>query len=100
MSKIKIMALGGLNENGKNTYVIEVDNALFIFDAGIKFVSDQMYGIDYIIPDYDYLVKNQKRIKGLFLTHGHPENALGVFDLVKVLPNIKIFATRYTIEYL
>lgn len=100
MSKIKIMALGGLNENGKNTYIVEVDSAIFIFDAGIKFVSEQMYGIDYIIPDYDYLVKNHKRIKGLFLTHAHPENALGVFDLVKVLPNIKIFATKYTIEYL
>ena len=56
MSKIKIMALGGLNENGKNTYCIEVDNAIFIFDVGIKFVSEEMYGIDYIIPDYDYLV--------------------------------------------
>lgn len=100
MSKIKIMALGGLNENGKNTYVVEVDNSIFIFDAGIKFVSEQMYGIDYIIPDYDYLVKNRKRIKGLFLTHAHPENALGVFDLIKVLPNIKVFATKYTIEYL
>ncbi len=100
MSKIKIMALGGLNENGKNTYVIEVDNALFIFDAGIKFVSEQMYGIDYIIPDYDYLIKNKKRIRGLFLTHAHPENVGGVFDLVKVLPNIKIFATKFTIEYL
>lgn len=100
MSKIKIMALGGLNENGKNTYVIEVDNALFIFDAGIKFASEQMYGIDYIIPDYDYLIKNKKRIKGVFLTHGHPENVLGVFDLVKALPGIKVFATKYTIEYL
>lgn len=100
MSKIKIMALGGLNENGKNTYVIEVDNAIFIFDAGIKFASEQMYGIDYIIPDYDYLIKNKKRIKGLFLTHAHPENVGAVFDLVNVLPNLKIFATKYTIEYL
>lgn len=100
MSKIKIMALGGLNENGKNTYVVEVDNSIFVFDAGIKFVSEMMYGIDYIIPDYDYLVKNKKRIKGLFLTHAHPENVMGVFDLIKVLPDIKIFATKYTIEYL
>ena len=100
MSKIKIMALGGLNENGKNTYCVEVDNSLFIFDAGIKFANEQMYGIDYIIPDYDYLIKNKKRIKGLFLTHAHPENVLGVFDLIKVLPNVKIFATKYTIEYL
>ncbi len=100
MSKIKIMALGGLNENGKNTYCIEVDGSIFIFDVGIKFVSEEMYGIDYIIPDYDYLVKNKKRIRGIFLTHAHPENVDGIFDLVKVLPNVKIFATKYTIEYL
>ena len=100
MSKIKIMALGGLNENGKNTYAIEVDDAIFIFDCGIKFAIEMMYGIDYIIPDYDYLIKNKKRIKGLFLTHAHPENVFGVFDILKVLPNIKVFATKYTIEYL
>lgn len=100
MSKIKIMAMGGLNENGKNTYVVEVDNSIFIFDAGIKFVSEDMFGIDYIIPDYEYLIKNKRKIRGLFLTHAHPENVGGVFDLVKVLPNIKIFATKFTIEYL
>lgn len=100
MSKIKIMAMGGLNENGKNTYIVEVDNAIFIFDAGIKFVAEEMYGIDYIIPDYEYLIKNKKRIKGLFLTHAHPENVGGVFDLTKALPGIKIFASKFTIEYL
>lgn len=100
MSKIKIMALGGLNENGKNTYVIEVDDAIFIFDCGIKYASEIMYGIDYIVPDYDYLIKNKRRIKGIFLTHAHPDNVFGIFDILKVLPNIKIFATKYTIEYL
>lgn len=100
MSKIKIMAMGGLNENGKNTYIVEVDNAMFIFDAGIKFVSEEMYGIDYIIPDYEYLIKNKKKIKGVFLTHAHPENIGGIFDLLKVLPNLKVFATKYTLEYL
>lgn len=100
MSKIKIMALGGLNENGKNTYVIDVDDSIFIFDAGIKFVSEEMYGVDYIIPDYSYLVKNKKKIRGLFLTHAHPENVGAVFDLVKTIPGIHIYATKYTIEYL
>ncbi len=100
MSKIKIMALGGLNENGKNTYVVEVDGAIFIFDAGLKYATDEMYGVDYTVPDYDYLVKNKKRIKGLFLTHSHPENAGGIFDMLKILPNLKVFATKYTIEYL
>lgn len=100
MSKIKIMAMGGLNENGKNTYVIEIDNSMFIFDAGIKFAGDEMFGIDYILPDYEYLIKNKKKIKGVFLTHAHPENAGGIFDLMKVLPNIKVFATKYTCLYL
>ncbi len=100
MSKIKLMALGGLNENGKNTYIVEVDKSIFIFDCGLKFASDKMFGIDYVIPDYSYLVKNKKNIKGLFLSHAHPENIGGIFDLVKAIPNLKIFATKYTIEYL
>ena len=62
MSKIKIFSLGGLNENGKNTYIVEIDEKIFILDAGLKYANDSMYGIDYIIPDYDYLVKNKKRI--------------------------------------
>lgn len=100
MSKIKIMAMGGLNENGKNTYCIEVDGSIFIFDVGIKFANEEMYGIDYIIPDYDYLIKNRKRIRGVFLTHAHPENVDGIFDLAKAIPGVKIFATKFTIEYL
>ena len=82
MAKIKIFSLGGLNENGKNTYVIEVDGDIYIFDCGLKYATGNMLGIDYIIPDFDYLVKNQKRIKGLFLTHGHYENMGAVYDLV------------------
>ena len=53
MSKIKIFALGGLNEIGKNMYCVEVDKDLFIFDAGLKYSSDNMLGVDYIIPNYD-----------------------------------------------
>ena len=56
MSKIKMFALGGLNESGKNTYVIEIDNKIFIFDCGLKYATDSMYGIDYIIPNYQYLI--------------------------------------------
>ena len=55
MSKIKIFGLGGLNEMGKNTYVIEIDGKIFIMDAGIKYANDSMYGIDYILPNYKYL---------------------------------------------
>ena len=69
MSKIKIFSLGGLNENGKNMYVVEVDQDIFVFDAGLKYDNDQNLGIDYIIPNFDYIVKNKNRVKGIFLTH-------------------------------
>ena len=96
MSKIKIFSLGGLDENGKNTYVVEIDKSIFVFDCGLKYPMGNMLGIDYIIPDFDYLVKNRKRVKGVFLTHGHYENMGGVSDLVKNIPEIKLFATKYT----
>lgn len=96
MAKIKIFSLGGLNENGKNTYVIEVNNDIYIFDCGLKYAMGNMLGIDYIIPDFDYLVKNQRRIKGLFLTHGHYENMGAVSDLVSSIKNLRIFATKFT----
>ena len=60
MSKIKIFSLGGLNENGKNMYVVNVDEDIFVFDAGIKYDNDLNLGIDYIIPKFDYLIKNKK----------------------------------------
>ena len=100
MSKIRIFGLGGLNESGKNTYVVEVDEKIFVFDCGIKYATDSMYGIDYIIPDYKYLIENQNRIVGVFITHAHLENMGGVFDLVRNIPNIKIYVTPYTKEYL
>ena len=96
MSKIKIMGLGGLNETGKNTYIVEVDNFIYIFDCGLKYATENLYGIDYIIPDFEYLVKNKRRIKGLFLTHGHYENMGATNDLLKLIPNLKVYATRYT----
>ena len=100
MSKIRIFGLGGLNESGKNTYVVEVDEKIFVFDCGIKYATDSMYGIDYIIPNYKYLIENQNRIVGVFITHAHLENMGGVFDLVRNIPNIKIYVTPYTKEYL
>ncbi|MCR5787559.1 MAG: ribonuclease J [Bacilli bacterium] len=96
MSKIKIFSMGGLDENGKNLYVVEVDNDIFVFDCGLKYASGNLFGIDYIIPEYSYLVKNQNRIKGVFLTHSHYENFGGVSDLVKDIKNIKIYATKFT----
>lgn len=96
MCKIKVFGLGGLSESGKNSYVVEVDDEIYVFDAGIKFASGNLLGIDYIMPDFSYLLRNKKRIKGLFVTHGHPENMGAVKDLIKDIPNLKVYATKYT----
>ncbi|HOP65531.1 MAG TPA: ribonuclease J [Bacilli bacterium] len=96
MSKIKIFSLGGLDESGKNAYVVEVDESLFVFDCGIKYASENLYGIDYIIPDFEYLIKNKNRIKGLFITHGHNENMGAVDELLEAIPDLKVYATKFT----
>lgn len=98
MSKIKIFALGGLNEDGKNMYIVEVDKSIFVFDCGLKFANDKMLGIDYIIPNIDYLKQNKKRIRGVFITHGHDSNMGGISDLVKAIPEINVYATKFTME--
>ena len=98
MSKIKIFALGGLNENGKNMYVVDVDQDIFVFDAGLKYDNDINLGIDYIIPSIDYLLKNKKRIKGLFLTHGHESNMGAVPDILEQMPDVQVYGTKLTLE--
>lgn len=98
MAKIKIFALGGLNEIGKNMYVIDIDNNIFIFDAGLKYADDSMLGVDYIIPKYDYLVQNKKKIKGIFITHGHDEQMGALPDILPALENVPVYATKFTME--
>ena len=96
MCNIKIFSLGGLDEMGKNCYVVEIDEDIFVFDCGIKYANENLYGIDYIIPDFSFLIENKDRIKGVFLTHSHYENFGGVSDLVREIPDIKIYATNFT----
>ena len=96
MEKIRIFSLGGLDEMGKNTYIIEINDDIFVFDCGLKYADNNMYGIDYIIPDYEYLIKNKQRIKGIFITHGHYENMGAAADLSRIIPGIKFYATHYT----
>ena len=98
MSKIKIFSLGGLNENGKNMYVVEVEQDIFVFDAGLKYDNDQNLGIDYIIPNFDYIIKNKNRVKGIFLTHGHEGNMGAVPDILDVIPDIPVYGTKLTLE--
>ncbi|MDD2181548.1 MAG: ribonuclease J [Bacilli bacterium] len=98
MNKIKIFSLGGLNENGKNMYIVEVDKDIFIFDAGLKYADDKMLGIDYILPNYDYLKENKDRIVGIFITHGHDEHMGAIPDILVDLPDLKIYGTAFTLE--
>ncbi|NLM63135.1 MAG: MBL fold metallo-hydrolase, partial [Mollicutes bacterium] len=79
-------------------YIVEVDQDIFIFDAGLKYADDKMLGIDYIIPNYDYLKENKERIVGMFITHGHDEHMGAIADILVDIPNIPVYATSFTLE--
>ena len=96
MSKINIFSLGGLNENGKNMYVVCVDDDILVLEAGLQYADEQTLGIDYMIPNIDYLKQNKERIRGIFLTHGHDENVGAITDIIDYLPNIPIYASSFT----
>ena len=93
--KFKIIPLGGLNEIGKNMTVYEYGGDIIVVDCGMAFPGDDMYGIDCVIPDVSYLVKNRSRLRGLFITHGH-EDHIGAIPYVLKQINIPIYCTRFT----
>ena len=100
MSKIKIFSLGGLNENSKNMYVVEINEDIFVFDAGLKYADDKFLGVDYIIPDYTYIKNNIKRVKGIFISHAHSEQIGALKNILEDMPNIKVYGSKFTIDFI
>nr|WP_223700968.1 ribonuclease J [Sutcliffiella deserti] len=96
VEKVKVFSLGGIGEIGKNMYVVEIDQYIYVIDTGVMIPEDGMLGIDMVIPDISYLVENKDRIQGIFLTHGHEEQIGG---LPYILRKIKapVYGTKLTL---
>ncbi|WNE40926.1 MAG: Ribonuclease J1 [Mycoplasmataceae bacterium] len=98
-SNLKIFALGGLHEVGKNCYVLEKNDDIIIVDCGIKFLNGSNLA-DGTIPNFSYLLENKNRIKGLFITHGHEDHIGGIPYLLQLIPNIPIYGSEFSISLL
>lgn len=96
MSKIKIIPFGGVRENGKNMYAVEVDDQIFILDTGLKYPENELMGIDVVIPDWEYLRERKDKIVGVFLTHGHADS-IGALPYFLMDFNVPVFGSEMTI---
>ena len=96
MSKVRIFALGGLDEDGKNMYVIENNKDIFVLECGLKYPDGEQFGVSMIIPDFTYLKENEKRIKGIFITHGHEDVMAALPNLLKEIPNVPVYMAPFT----
>ncbi len=99
MANINIFSLGGLQEDGKNLYVVEVEQKLFILDAGIKYPTTELYGVDLINNDISFLIENKNRVAGIFLTHGHDDHIGGVYQILNEF-QVPVYASKFTMAIL
>ncbi|MFB0918184.1 MAG: ribonuclease J, partial [Clostridiaceae bacterium] len=93
---VKIIPLGGIDEIGKNMTAIEYKDEIIVIDCGLKFPEDEMLGVDIVIPDVNFLLKNKEKVKGFFITHGH-EDHIGALPYILKQINIPVYATRLTL---
>ena len=99
MAEINIFSLGGLQEDGKNLYIVEVDKKIFVLDAGLKYPTSELYGVDLIVNDISFLIENKERVAGIFLTHGHDDHIGGVYHILKEFV-VPIYASKFTMAVL
>ncbi|WP_426349252.1 ribonuclease J [Alloiococcus sp. CFN-8] len=94
--KVKVIPLGGINEIGKNLTAFEYKEEIIVIDCGLAFPDEDMYGIDIVIPDISYLIKNKEKVKGIFLTHGH-EDHIGALPYFLKQLNVPVYGTKLTL---
>ena len=96
MSKVRIFALGGLDEDGKNMYVVQNGEDIFVMECGMKYPETDQLGVEMVIPDFRFLIDNQDKIKGVFITHGHDDVMAALPALLRELPKVPVYMAPLT----